>query len=422
MRLLYAAFILLAFFPCTHATATCRLERGERYGMEAVIMENDLIRVVILPRSQGRIAEYSLNSSKMNMFMPLKETRVSILKDVEVVTSNFAGAKDFIYEFGLLHSAAQYQWRVTKDKPESCEIVLSYEGVSFAIEKTVTLYQGSTVMDMLVRLKNNTTTERCFSYWAHTCGVGPGGRHDIKDGADIALFAPTGPDSGHEKTERKRLGLVTCPQDTLYSYVPGTGMDRGTNLFLAPRQGWIGLVDTRGREAFAQIAPLDEIIHDGFFNAFFGVQEEDKRMLNSIEIVFNEAKLGPGQAVDRHIAFAGTSVMDKLSYASRTLFLSLAEERITLREGRARMVVTAAATRQLAKVTLEFLLKDNDNKAYATSSHAFVDIGPDVAVTRELLLDAGNAKGPLTIHFRMLDGNGACLEEAPLIGAYVVAR
>ena len=62
------------------------------------MMENDLVRVTILPQANAAITEYYFKPSGFNAILPVDNPKFALTKDVAVADTNFGGYKDWNFE------------------------------------------------------------------------------------------------------------------------------------------------------------------------------------------------------------------------------------------------------------------------------------------------------------------------------------
>lgn len=153
---------------CTAVNIDYTLD-GEKY--KAVVLENSLVKAVVIPEYGGRIVEYTLKSTKHNQ--------------LDNTTGN-PGLKDVVGEEGQSgYSAggfAQLPFKVTIQK-EGKEVILFAEAASdnLKVEKTMTLTAGSTKLNLKVKYTNigKETLEKLLVR-IHPC-ISTGGNQAVDD-------------------------------------------------------------------------------------------------------------------------------------------------------------------------------------------------------------------------------------------------
>lgn len=399
------------------AFAECKIIRGESHGVESVTLENDLIRLTILPASYGKIVEYRLKSTGENFFFDLNESRLPLLKDVVLTETNHAGYKEWIWEIGLTSLCAPYVWDIVKETAGECVVRLRYTGASYGIERTVSIREHSAEVALSITLFNPTDAPACLSLWAHLCGIQPGGPVPATEAADLRVFAPTGKNERKPKTKPDNSVLTSLTEDGVYAQPVQIG-----STYLFPRQGWFGMAHARRKIAFAVWLPLEEINRDGLFYQCHWTdkkrQTQDAPTLgDTLEIVYNEVRLAPKEQVTRKLYWSGTSVMDGLSYAGRNLFLYLLSPEIEVAGRTACVRVQAASPRILKGHTLEIDIVDGQKKVLGKGVMALDEIGPDRAILGTVAIDLDRAAAPdFGARFRLLNEKQECVEEGDLLG------
>ena len=404
------------------AFAGCRIVRGESNGVESVTLENDLIRVTMLPASYGKIVEYCLKSTGKNFFFDLKESRLKLLKDVEVTETNHAGYKEWIWEFGLTTLCAPYTWEIVKESAGECVVRLCYTGGSYGIERTVSIRDDSAEVALSITLFNPSEKPACLSFWAHLCGIQPGGPVPVGEADKLLVFAPTGKNERTPKTKPDNLVLTSLAEDGVYARPVQTG-----STYFFPRQGWFGMAHTGRKMAFAVWMPLEEVNRDGFFYQNHGVDTKrrtqgEATLADTLEVVYNEASLGPKERVTRTLSWSGASGLEGLSYAGRNLFLYLLSPEIEVTGQKVCVRVQAASPRILKGHRLEIEIVDGRKAVVGKGGLDLDEIGPNRAMPGTITIDLERAAAPdYGVRFRLLDGKKECVEEGDLLGARFTA-
>jgi len=87
--------ICVFFFLGDMGYAECRVYESQWGEYQSIVMENDLVRVSILPDSNGGITEYFFKHPNFNVFMPVENPKFALTKTVAVADTNFGGYKDW---------------------------------------------------------------------------------------------------------------------------------------------------------------------------------------------------------------------------------------------------------------------------------------------------------------------------------------
>ena len=206
--------ILVLSLLANYVQADCRISKGKEGKWETIVLENNYIRVKILPESNGRIAEYTLKGARgeRKFFPKLVFKTLEIMPDVEtIMETNYAGLEDWIWEIGLTKQYLKYQSKILENSKEKSSVELSLAGSEYRIIKTVSIFKDSSEVAVQVKLINRTPEKKIGSYWAHTCIALDG----AIDNDNTRIYVPMTPSANPER--RKGLYLQKVGQETVYS-------------------------------------------------------------------------------------------------------------------------------------------------------------------------------------------------------------
>lgn len=161
----YAAALLLT---AQTLLANCHIsETATAQGRAGIVLENDLIRAVILPSSCARVASFVLKSTDEEFLTPLDEavTEISPLLP-KSVRSNGAGFKDWIWG-NITPSGVVFSVKILTSTPD--EVCVEFQGTLavFDLRKVFRLKRNSTVLEQEITFTNPTTQKLNLDYWAH---------------------------------------------------------------------------------------------------------------------------------------------------------------------------------------------------------------------------------------------------------------
>ncbi len=295
--------------PCFSA---CHVYESTWEDYKTVVLENEIVKVVLIPDSNGRIAEYLFKPTRTNQLPKLVLNEFEVDADLRLSTSNYAGYEDWIWELGIISFrdvSAKYSWKILASTDDKCSVQLVRNG-SYSIERTLTLRSGTSALDVTTTISNLSDTEKTYSYWAHLM-VNPGGGQEIRD---IALFAPLAKNDG----KVRGIDVVKSDRDTVYS----RGYDGSTaNTFIPPSQSWWGAVDRKRDTAIISLIPVEELAGDGFLYNFsmgvFTFFESGYSM--SMEAVYSSTKFKPQAKRDYHMSIAACRGLNNILYADKNI-------------------------------------------------------------------------------------------------------
>jgi len=165
--------ILLFFFISCRGIAIfadgCQLLKEESRWGTTIIMENELIRVSIVPERSGRIVEYYYKPIDRDIFLPYKEVlSTPLMQLMGCSTNNKAGYKDFFWETGY-HPEGYYTYdlEIISKNSEEVKIRLSALKGKGVLSRTVSIRRGNPSLKIEVDVALDRNEEKPLSYWGH---------------------------------------------------------------------------------------------------------------------------------------------------------------------------------------------------------------------------------------------------------------
>lgn len=167
-------FLLFAAFFCGIFTlsAACSFSESEDdNGNKILIMENARIKAVIMPESNGRIAELILKDEddERHFFPELEFSTVEVGNGISLVgKTNYAGLEDWGWEEGLIKKNVPYKAEVLKNTPDEVSVRISAVFSFWAnLERTMTITRDSAVLKISTAFTNVQQEPIERTYWQH---------------------------------------------------------------------------------------------------------------------------------------------------------------------------------------------------------------------------------------------------------------
>jgi len=260
-----------------------KVQAGNWNGFNSVTLENEFLKVTVLPEKSGRIAEFIYKPEGSNYFLPYQEKSKDnnpLLALAGTVDHNFGGWEDWFWEVGPQKTRLTYQFLIER-KEDSVSLVLKRPGGqgNINLERIITLTERSQVLKVDVKIKNQTSQE--YSYWMHSM-VQVGGDFNYDDYNIIPLrkCPEKVPLSLYNQTE-----IVSEEMLLKRRFVKDVGP-----MYLAG-QPWWAVGDGKKDFGFGQVIRPESLIKERtVFYAWCG--EEWGKPAMSQEIIFPPVKSG----------------------------------------------------------------------------------------------------------------------------------
>ena len=416
MKRLLLSICVILVLNCAIGLAKCRVYESTWDEYESVVLENDLIRVTILPAGDGSITEYYFKDGKFNAFLPVEFSSFFLFGDDSIVDTNFGGYKDWSKQTGVLKSKRNYDYRIIKNTPESAAVELVYLS-DVKLERIVTIYDQSTLVDITLRVTNITGKAIQYTPWAHTL-VTPAGKVDNSE----LLYIPVGANLISRATSYSHCFLSDI--DTVHKEV-NTPIKSGMRTF-KPKQGWRGILSPVEKALLGEVVDVELLGDDGYFD-FWKAQEEvggdtghpTSRL--SLETIFSKSVIEPDETLEIKFAFVQTLGLSGLSYLGRNVCLYLCKDEIS--SGEEPVVVEVNSPIHLQDCELECIVSDEKGNQIASLGKKVVSLDPTSVRTIEFeTSELKIASGSYGIGFILSDSSGQRLEEASILGAKLVVK
>ena len=369
-------------------------------------MENDLVRVTILPDVNGSIVEYRFKQPNFNVFVPVENPKFALTKTVAVVDSNFGGYKDWDFETGLIKSERAYQCAIV-EKSKDRVAVLAACADSARVERRMTLGDKSTLVDIEVTIANTSQTPRKYSYWSHIM-IAPAGKVNNRE----VFYVPV----GSNLVSTRNNTSFKSDRDTVAEVV-NTAIACASSDFL-PIQGWKGVLNKELKALYAEVMPVEQVGKDGyvgFWKGQKGGELGNPISLLTSENVFSSRELKPGESIKLKLALMQTLGLSGLAHASSNLCLNVTPRQT--KAGNEPLTIEANSSRALVNYKLVLLLIGTDGKTAAPLSEQVVSLEPTRAATFKAGLDKLSvAKGTYGLRYILKNEQGQEIETADLLG------
>ncbi|MFH0796928.1 MAG: hypothetical protein V2A65_07725 [Candidatus Omnitrophota bacterium] len=398
--------ILVLSLLVNYARADCRISKGKEDRWEAIVLENDYIRVKVLPESNGRIAEYILKGAggERKFFPKMVFKTFEIMPDVEtILETNFSGLEDWIWEVGLTKQYLKYQSKILEKSKEKSSVELSLAGSEYRIIKTVSIFKDSSEVAIQVKLVNRTSEKKIGSYWPHTCIALDG----VIDNDNTRIYVPMNPSTNLER--RKGLYLQKIEQETVYSRkVSDRGKDNGSDFF-APAQEWWAMV--KDNLVLGMLVPLSETDRDGMYYSWSGPAGL------SMELIYNSYEFLPGQEQIYHLSFVSTEGLDSIDYINKYITLAVGREKVKVIGDVVTVPIKISGVRKISNYRLELIAIDKNGNEITKGVIEISELTPIKVIEKEVALKGIKDKG-YGLKFRLYDSKGTKIDENKLLGIF----
>ncbi len=400
-------FIILLLFSSSVNSAT--IKKGEYFGYESLILENEYIKATIIPDSNGRIAEYIYKPIGSNYFLPYQEQRISTnplleLARAVVAETNFGGYEDWCWETGLQKSKIKYEAKVLKKEGREVAVALIPPGEKGGVrlERTVSLKDKST--ELKIEISINNQSESSYSYWMHSM-VQVGG--DFK--YDDYIIFPL------RKTSRRFLNNKTeiVPEESL---LVKKRVREEPNLFYLPSQPWWALIDKKKRLIVGQVISPTLLTKERtvlYSNCGESWDSSGPVMVQipamTQEIIFPIVK--PEEERTFTISLVTISGMDNLSYLNREMGISVEQK-----EGY--FQAKLSPTKEIKDITL-ILFLSSPQKKYQIKKLFLSELRPGKILEKKIILPDNLSPGEYLLIGELITSSGK--DEFKIIGCKLVA-
>lgn len=298
-----AAALLLA---AQTLLASCHISEED----SGLVLENDLIKAVILPSSCARVASLVLKSTKEEFLTPLDEsvTEISPLLP-KSVRSNGAGFKDWIWG-NVTPSGVPFTVKILTSTLE--EVSVEFQGTLavFDLRKVFRLKRNSAVLEQEITFTNPTTQKLTLDYWAHLI-------------VNSNVFSSGPPNRS----------VLVAPIDAQPAFIRGkktesfgsrsvfTAQIASSYHFFAPIEPWVAKVSpTSGTALVLQFAPFSA------GDVLASVWQSDDA--SSLELIFPPSELAPQGSKTFQMNIAAAPRVDHLLGVARDFLVCSSKEEV----------------------------------------------------------------------------------------------
>lgn len=399
-RLLVPLLICLTVVP---ARAVCTVHEETQQDHTYLVMENDVIKVRVLPAMGGAISDLELKEHGP-LLAPGRILREQVLRPLPIYRDrpNGWGVTDWFHP-GEAYSLEPWVASIIENTPESCALEVRYG----ALARTMRIRAGSSRVEITVSITNTSDTAFNKSYWLHAV-FQPGGAADVSEGTQ-RLFVPLA------ATAESRRGLAEVfAVPTLLAQAPQGSWDR----FFAPAQPWMALVD-RSRRLLAGICISRASFNDEV--VFHSVAEPvgDEAIITQ-EVIFGARPLPPGDSASFQASLVAMAGLERVDWLGPTLALAVGVPEDAVPAGEVSIPVRITCDRARTAVNLLLVLRGEDGQIDSDVVQ-FSKVGPDMPGEGKAVF-ADVPAGNYALDFRALDPNGDTLAEGSLWAKRLVVR
>lgn len=307
----------------------CTLRETKFLSYPSFTMENQYIRVTVVPYLSGRITEYIYKPTGYNYFQRYQEQRrVSFSQNVELVSHNFGGYSDQIWEEALRYNRGRYRFEILKSNSEITSIKVWKEAEDYKLERIMSIYKGSTELNIKVKITHNSEAPHPYSYWAHST-VNCGGDFNFKD--DVVII----PLRKNNKIFKSSLPTVRPNEERLFVEHLSKG-----GLYYFPKQSWWAVIDREKKFGVGQIVLPDESVDkDVIFHTWCGFmwsKPEPTVPCLSQEVIFPTQILNKGENIKISLSYFTIPGIKRVNYLNKYIALAIEpfQKDIQLTKGR----------------------------------------------------------------------------------------
>jgi hypothetical protein len=404
-----AATAVLLTFLQWNVGAECKVYESEWNDYKSIVMENDLVRVTILPDSNGSITEYHFKQPNFNVIAPVENLKFGLTKTVAVADTNFGGYKDWNFEIGALKAERAYSCKIVEKSRERVAVLAAYAS-NVRLERLMTLRDNSTLVEIEITIANIYKAPCKYSYWSHIM-IMPAGRVNNRE----VFYVPVG--AGLVST--RNSACFKSDQDTVAEAVNSVNACASSDFL--PIQGWKGVLNKELKTLYAEVLPVEQVGKDGYFGFWKG--QKGGELGNPIslltsESVFSSQEIKPGESIKLKLSLLQTLGLGGLAHCSANLCLNITPRQT--KTGNKPLTVEVNSPRTLANHKLSLLLIGAGGKVAAPLAEQMVSLAPTSASTFKVGLDKfPAAKGVYGLRYTLKNEQGEELETSDLPGVKI---
>ena len=289
-------------------------------GEKAILMENGLIKAVVVPSLSGRIAVLQDVNGKNLMMEYEYKNKVPYWK-----SGNLAGYNDMIRQEGVRKNEYAYKCTSKEAGKSGAVLELQLETANKVLVRRMTLAEGSRVIDMEIKVTSRNSEPVDWSYWT-LMQVAPGG-HLI--GENTVAFVPAAAgksdESGGNNSAMEMLieagynlqDKANLTADTLLEGAPGSSV----SFNVKHGQPWRVVMDTKTNEGLGTLFVRDEVKNAV---AYFCSSAVDSTM----EVVFPKRTFNPGDTASYHVGLAALRGLERVDWMDQNMAVACKGERL----------------------------------------------------------------------------------------------
>ena len=274
------AVMLLSLTACSHLSIQPRTGKTTLSGQDAVILENQYLKLSAVPGTMGAIANLCWRPGKSELFGEYQYTCTSINELLpEQKTVSVRGNRTLVWNGTVLFYQPLSKFAVTSDK-ETVSLQMSGKfigGLPIEMTRKITLDKNSAVIRITVTVKNFGKKEEEIRLWEHLVP----NQEDCTP--DVSFICGEGV---------RRLGRYQDTEKHTRSLIIDTFKDGNHNRYLVPGSDWIAA--TGGKTPLTVFLRTDakNLEDDGFFYT----HKNAVAKLHTVEILLKRFYIAPGKS------------------------------------------------------------------------------------------------------------------------------
>lgn len=265
------AFVGISFLASTAMAQPAQIRAESNYngwGWDAVVLDNGLVTVTVVPEIGGRVMQYDLGQHRA-IFVNEDEIGKCYQPNPGDPWHNFGGYKVWPAPQSAWGwpppptlDTGPYEWEITAETDDSVSVLLrspveQWRTPGLRLERSLTLYAGSSHLRVEQTIVNEGDQAQRWSVWDVTQHIvnHPG----ETDYDNFWVYFPINPDSRYGD-----LGVRTSAASAAWAGEAAPGVygvvfrPEGKKIFADSHHGWVAYVDRRERYAYLKTFAVQE--------------------------------------------------------------------------------------------------------------------------------------------------------------------
>lgn len=348
-------FAVLLFCGALNLSAACSVKEFEDdNGSKCLLMENSRIKVVLMPGSNGRIAELAIKEEddERHFFAEVEFSTVEVGNGISLVgKTNYAGLEDWGWEEGLIKKNVPYKAEIIKNTADEATVKMSAVFSTWAdVERLITITRDSAVVKLEVKFTNVSKNPIDRTYWQHIMiDFDRTGDH-----SGVRLFIPVKQTGENGKV----LGeaYLQQPGKTCVLDRPATSSNPKAQDYSRLAQPWRAMVNED--LLFGMVVDFATFRQDAAAYHF-------NLTALSCENIFSKTAYKPGESHVFRSQMIASYAPAGVDYMDSNIVLGCARNMV---DGKLEMDISAYRTGALKNLRLSFSAADNNGKVLETVS------------------------------------------------------